>query len=373
MDPGAEGGKSGISPGAQMGIFKRMEKDGHEQVIFCYDKSTGLKAIIALHDTTLGPALGGCRMWAYPTEEEAIEDALRLAKGMTYKSAASGQNHGGGKAVLWGNPKTDKSEEYFRAFGLFVESLRGRFITGTDVGTEKTDFVYSKMESDYLVALPEEHGGSGDSSIITAFGVWKGIKAVAAHLWGSDSLKGRTVAVQGLGKVGYHLVEHLADEGARLIVTDVVPENVRRVEESFPVEVVSPDQIFDLPCDIFSPNALGGVIRDDTIDRLRCQAVAGGANNQLTEPRHGDLLYQKGILYAPDYVINAGGLIQVADELMGYSRDRAFRKTAGIYEMLLKIFAISREEQIPTYEAADRLAQRRIAKVGALNRMYMPE
>ena len=357
-----------------MGVFERMEKDGHEQVVFCYDKATGLKAIIAIHDTTLGPALGGCRMWPYATEEEALADALRLSKGMTYKSAASGQNHGGGKSVIWGNPKTDKSEELFRAFGKFVQTLGGRFITGTDVGTEKTDFVFAKMESPYLVALPEEHGGSGDSSIITAFGAWKGMKACAMATWGADTLKGKRVAVQGVGKVGYHLVEHLVDEGAIVTVCDVVDENVARVRQAFPaVKVVAPGQIFDVACDIFSPNALGGVINDDTLARLNCRIVAGAANNQLTEPRHGDELHKRGILYAPDYVINAGGLIQVADELMGYNRDRAFRKTAGIYDLLLQIFAISRKDEIPTYLAADRLAERRIAKIGHLGRVYVPE
>jgi leucine dehydrogenase len=357
-----------------MGVFERMEKDGHEQVIFCYDKGTGLKAIIAIHDTTLGPALGGCRMWPYPTEEEALVDALRLSKGMTYKSAVSGNNHGGGKAVLWGNPKTDKSEEYFRAFGRFVETLGGRFITGTDVGTEKTDFVWSAMESPYLVALPEEHGGSGDSSIITAFGAWKGIKASAQTVWGSDSLKGKKVAVQGVGKVGYHLVEHLVDEGAIVTVCDVVAENVRRVKEAFPnVAAVAPDEIYDVECDIFSPNALGAIINDATIPRLKCKVVAGAANNQLKEPRHGDELFRLGILYAPDYVINGGGLIQVADELLGYNRDRAFRKTAAIYDRLMEIYAISRKEEIPTYLAADRMAERRIAKIGQLGRIYVPE
>ena len=357
-----------------MSVFERMQKDGHEQVVFCYDKATGLKAIIAIHDTTLGPALGGCRMWAYPTEEEAMADALRLAKGMTYKSAASGQNHGGGKSVLWGDPKQDKSEEYFRAFGRMVGTLNGRFVTGTDVGTEKTDFVWSKMESPYFVALPEEHGGSGDSSIITAFGVWKGIKAAANHLWENDCLAGKRISVQGVGKVGFHLVEHLHEEGAVITVTDVSEANLQRMRETFPdVAIVAPDRIFDIPCDIFSPNALGGVINDQSLARLTCQVVAGAANNQLTEPRHGDELFSRGILYAPDYVINAGGLIQVADELLGYDRDRAFRKTAGIYEMLTQIFQISQRESIPTYIAADRLAERRIAKIAQLGRIYMPE
>ncbi|MGE5674644.1 MAG: Glu/Leu/Phe/Val dehydrogenase dimerization domain-containing protein [Mycobacterium leprae] len=368
-----ERGKSGYQPDAYMGIFERMQKDGHEQVIFNYDKATGLKTIIAIHDTTLGPALGGCRMWPYETEEQALEDALRLSRGMTYKSAASGNNHGGGKAVIWGNPRTDKSEELFRAFGRFVQGLNGRFITGTDVGTEKTDFVWSAMESPYLVALPEEYGGSGDSSIITAFGAYKGIKAAAAHVWGDESLKGRKIAIQGVGKVGYHLVEHLVEEGAIITICDVVPENVKRVQERFQVNVVAPEAIYDVDCDIFSPNALGAIINDETMNRLHCRIVAGAANNQLKETRHGDELHRRGVLYAPDYVINAGGLIQVADELMGYNKERAFRKTAAIYDLLRQIFAISQAEGIPTYQAADRLAERRIAKVASLKRIYTPE
>ena len=368
-----EGGP-GQNPGARMmGVFEQMMKDGHEQVLFCYDKATGLKAIIAIHDTTLGPALGGCRMWPYESEQAALTDALRLSRGMTYKSAASGQNHGGGKAVIWGDPRTDKREAYFRAFGRFVQTLGGRFITGTDVGTAPGDFVWAKMESPYMVALPEEHGGSGDSSIITAFGVWKGMKAAANRVFGDPSLKGLRVAVQGVGKVGYHLVEHLSDEGAIITVADVVPENVKRVQESFHVSAVRPEEIYDVPCDIFSPNALGAVINDETVGRLTCKIVAGAANNVLKEPRHGDELHRRGILYCPDYVINAGGLIQVADELLGYNRERAFKKTAAIYDMLTRIFAISEQESIPTYRAADRLAEQRIAEIAQVGRIYVPE
>lgn len=356
-----------------MKIFEEMEREGHEQVIFCYNKESRLKAIIAFHDTTLGPALGGCRMWAYETEEQALSDALRLSKGMTYKSAASGCNHGGGKAVIWGDPKTDKSEEMFRALGKYVQALRGRFVTGTDVGTTPEDFVLASQETQYVVALPEAFGGSGDSSIITAFGVWKGIKACAKEVFGDDSLKGLRVAVQGVGKVGYHLVEHLHDEGAIITVTDISQDNIARVVEKFPVKAVSPDEIYDVECDIFSPNALGAIINDETIPRLRCRIVAGAANNQLKERRHGDILHQKGILYAPDYVINAGGLIQVADELQGYNRDRAFRKAGQIYDLLSKIFHISRTEGIPSHQAADRLAERRITRMGGLKRMYIAE
>lgn len=357
-----------------MNIFERMQKDGHEQLVFCYDRVTGLKAIIAIHDTTLGPALGGCRMWNYSDEDDAVEDALRLSRGMTYKSAVSGQNHGGGKAVIWGDPETEKSEELFRAFGRFVETLKGRFCTGTDVGTEKEDFVWSSAETKHLVALPEEYGGSGDSSIITAFGVWRGMKAAAKVAFGTDELRGRRIAVQGVGKVGFHLIGHLVGEGAFVSACDINPAHVDRLQQAFPsINIVPPEAIFDVACDIFSPNALGGVLNDDTLPRLKCKVIAGAANNQLKEPRHGDWLHEHGILYAPDFVINAGGLIQVADELLGYNKERAFRKAAGIYDLLLRVFAISKEEGIPTHRAANLLAERRIAKLGGIARMYVPE
>lgn len=355
-------------------IFERMARDGHEQVIFCYDKVSGLRAIIAIHDTTLGPALGGCRMYPYGAEEAAIDDALRLSRGMTYKSAAAGVNHGGGKAVIWGDPRAGKSEELFRALGRYVQALKGRFITGTDMGTNKEDFIWSHAETDYLVALPEEWGGSGDSSVITAYGVYRGMQAAALEVFGEAQLKGRTVAVQGVGKVGFHLVEHLLDDGAQAVITDVVQENIDRTVKQFPqVRVVAPTEIVGVACDIFAPCAIGGVLNDETLPQLQCRVVAGAANNVLREPRHGDELHRRGILYCPDYVINAGGLIQVADELQGYHRDRAFRKTAGIFDMLREIFSISRKEGIPTYRAADVLAERRIATMAGIQRIYVPE
>lgn len=357
-----------------MGVFDSMQQEGHEQVVFCYDRVSGLKAIIAIHDTTLGPALGGCRMLPYSTEDDALKDAIRLSKGMTYKSAAAGVNHGGGKIVIWGDPKSDKCEILFRALGRFIASLRGRMITGTDVGTEKEDFVYAAAETQYVVALPQEYGGSGDSSIITAYGVWRGMKAAASEVFGSDSLKQRTVAVQGVGKVGYHLVEHLVDEGAQVIATDLNPANVARVQSAFPgVQAVQPEAIYDVACDIYAPCALGATVNDQTIARLQCKIVAGSANNVLAEPRHGDALQARGILYCPDYVINAGGLIQVADELQGYNHDRAFRKTAAIYDLLKRIFVISREQGIPTYQAADLMAERRMAQIAGLQRIYVAE
>ncbi|MCG0239018.1 MAG: leucine dehydrogenase [Firmicutes bacterium] len=356
-----------------MDIFERMAAYGHEQVIFCHDRVTGLRAIVAIHDTTLGPALGGTRMMAYGSEEEALEDALRLSRGMTYKAAAAGLDHGGGKAVIWGDPRTDKSEERFRAFGRMVQTLGGRFITGTDLGTAKEDFVWSRAETPYLVALPEEHGGSGDSGVVTAFGVFQGMLAAAAEVWGEPSLRGRHVAVQGLGKVGARLVDHLVEAGAPVTVTDIAPESLARVRERHPgVEAVPPEAIYDVPADIFSPNALGGVLNDETIPRLRCRIVAGAANNQLAAPRHGRMLMERGILYAPDFVINSGGLIQVADELLGYNRERALRKAAAIYDRLRAIFAISRREGIPTQEAAERLAEERIRRIAALRRIYTP-
>ncbi len=344
----------------------------HEEVVFCWDRSSGLRAIIAIHDTSLGPALGGCRMWPYDTEEEALEDALRLSEGMTYKSAAAGCNYGGGKAVIWGDPETDKSEHLFRALGRFVESLRGRFITGTDVGTTPEDFVIAAQETSYLVALPEEYGGSGDTSIITAFGVWRGMKACAKETWGEDSLEGRTVAVQGLGKVGAKLVRHLVEEGARVIGSDVNEENVRRVAEQYGIEVVSPEEIYDVEADVFSPNALGGVINPSTLGRLKCKIIAGAANNQLSDDSLADELRARGILYAPDYVINAGGLIQAADELDGYVKERAFKKAAGIYQRLARVFQLAEENDVSTVVAANLMAKERIEKARELKRTYLP-
>jgi len=328
------------------GVFDQMEKYGHEQVIFNYDKATGLKAIVAIHDTTLGPALGGCRMWDYETEQTALSDALRLSRGMTYKCAVAGVSHGGGKTVIIGDPRTD-------------------------VGTVGMDFVSAAKQSKYLVGLPEEYGGSGNSAIITAFGVWRGVKATAKEAFGSDSLKNLTIAVQGLGKVGYNLLGRLHEEGAKLIVTDVYEESVRRVIEEYPdITVVSPNEIYGVECDIFSPNALGAILNDQTIPLLKCKAICGAANNQLAEPRHGDALQEIGILYAPDYIANAGGLIQVADELQGYNKERAFKNASLIYDILLQVYATSKQENLPTYKAADRMIESRIEKIGRIKRKY---
>lgn len=352
-------------------IFEQMEKYGHEQLIFNYDKTTGLKAIIGIHDTTLGPALGGCRMWNYETEQDAITDVLRLSRGMTYKCAISNVMCGGGKTVIIGDARKDKSDELFQALGTFVETLKGRFWTGTDVGTVGMDFVSANKQTKYVNGLPEEYGGSGNSGIITGFGVYKGMKATAKAAFGTDSLKGLTVAVQGLGKVGKVLTQHLLDEGAKVFATDIFEDNVKAIKEAHPeVTMVKPDAIFNVKCDIFSPNALGAIINDETIPQLTCKAICGAANNQLAEPRHGDKLHEMGILYAPDYVVNAGGLIAVADEFHGFNKERAFKNTSLIYDTLSRIFEVSKKENKPTYLVADLLVEEKLDKVMRLQNKF---
>lgn len=345
-----------------MKIFSKMEVDGYEQLIFAYEKQSNLKAIIAIHDTTLGPALGGARMWTYESEADAIDDALRLAKGMTYKNAAAGLNLGGGKAVIIGDPAKDKSEAMFRAFGRYIQSLNGRYITAEDVGTTVHDMDLIYSETDYVTGT-SNITSSGNPAPVTAYGIYRGIKATAAEAFGTDSLEGKVVAVQGVGNVAFRLCEYLHKEGAELIVTDINKQAVQRAVEKFSATAVDPDDIYDVECDIFSPCALGAVINDDTISRLKAKVVAGSANNQLQTGEHGQMLYEKGIVYAPDFVINAGGVINVADELLpnGYNQDRAMKKVEQIYENLEKVFAIAKRDNIPTYLAADRMAEERIA------------
>lgn len=353
-----------------MEIFKYMEKYGYEQLVLCHDKTTGLKAVICIHDTTLGPALGGLRMWNYASEDDAILDALRLARGMTYKNAAAGLNLGGGKSVIWGNSRTDKSEELFRAFGRFVDSLGGRYITAEDVGTSVEDMEWVRLETDHVAGLREL---SGDPSPFTAYGVYMGMKATAKVAFGDDSLKGKRIAVQGLGHVGYYLCKHLHEEGAKLIVTDIYQDNVERVVKEFGAEAVAPEKIYSVDCDIFSPNALGAIINDETIPQFKCRVIAGAANNQLKEPeKHGVIIEEKGFFYAPDYIINAGGVINVAEELNGYDKERALKKVAGIYDNVAKVFKIAKEQGVPTYIAADRLAEERIAKIHNIHHNYLP-
>ena len=342
------------------------EHGDHEQVVFCNDKSSGLKAIIAIHNTTLGPALGGTRMWDYKSDEEALVDVLRLSKGMTYKAAASGLNLGGGKAVIMGDPRKLKSEALFRTFGAFVNSLHGKYVTAEDVGTTVRDMEYIYMETPYVTGIPQALGGSGDPSPYTAHGVLMGIKAAAKQKFGVDALSGLRISVQGLGNVGNNLVKFLKQEGAELIVTDIDKGSVAKVVEQYGVQSVAPDVIFDQEVDIFAPCAMGAVVNDQTLSRFRCQVIAGGANNLLKEDRHGGALKELGILYAPDYVINAGGLMNVFVELEGYTEKRAVEKTNKVYDNCLEVFAIAETEDIPTHLAANRLAEKRLSDIGHL-------
>ncbi len=354
-----------------MGTFELISKHGeHEEVVFCHDPTVGLKAIIAIHNTALGPALGGTRMWNYKNEEEALVDVLRLSKGMTYKAAAAGLNLGGGKAVIIGDSKTQKTEGLFRAFGQFVNSLNGKYITAEDVGTSVNDMEYIFMETPFVTGIPKDFGGSGDPSPYTAHGVLMGIKASAKWQLGTDSLKGMRVAVQGLGNVGTHLVKYLSDEGAQVIVSDIDADKVKRHVDQFKAAAAAPDQILFSECDILAPCALGAIVNDDSIRKLKCKVIAGGANNQLAEARHGNMLRELGILYAPDYVINAGGLMNVFVELEGYSHERAFDKTRKVYDNCTKVFEIAKRDNVGTQVAADRLAEERINTIGHLKQRH---
>lgn len=354
-----------------MEIFKYMEKYDYEQLVFCQDQTSGLKAIIAIHDTTLGPALGGVRMWPYATEEQAIEDALRLARGMTYKNAAAGLNLGGGKTVIIGDPFKDKNEEIFRALGRFIQGLNGRYITAEDVGTTVSDMDLIHEETNYVTGISPTFGSSGNPSPVTAYGVYLGMKASVKEAFGFDSLKDVKVAVQGLGNVAYALCDYLHREGAILVVTDINKKAVERVVNDFGAIAVDPSEIYKQEVDVFSPCALGAIINDETIPQLKAKVIAGSANNQLKESRHGNVLHEMGIVYAPDYVINAGGVINVADELYGYNRDRAMKRVETIYESLTKIFAISKDQNIPTYLAANRLAEERISRVAKSRKQFL--
>ncbi|MBK3494069.1 Glu/Leu/Phe/Val dehydrogenase [Viridibacillus sp. YIM B01967] len=346
-----------------MEIFTYMEKYDYEQLVFCQDKNSGLKAIVAIHDTTLGPALGGTRMWTYASEEDAIEDALRLARGMTYKNAAAGLNLGGGKTVIIGDPLKDKNEEMFRALGRFVQGLNGRYITAEDVGTTVADMDLIHEETNYVTGISPAFGSSGNPSPVTAYGVLVGMKAAAKEAFGSDHLEGKKIAVQGLGNVAYTLCKYLHEEGAQLIVTDINESAVKRVVDEFGATAVDPKDIYAQDVDIFAPCALGAIINDDTIPQLKAKVIAGSANNQLKDSKHGDIIHEAGIVYAPDYVINAGGVINVADELYGYNHDRAMKRVEGIYDNIAKVIDIAKRDGIPTYLAANRLAEERIERM----------
>lgn len=352
-----------------MDLFKDIAGYGHEQVVFCHEPACGYFGIIAIHDTTLGPALGGTRFWQYDSTEAAITDALRLARGMTYKAAVAGLSLGGGKSVIIGDNKRTDREAIFRAHGRFVESLGGRYITAEDVGTSPADMEFVRYETNHVAGLT---GLSGDPSPVTAHGTYVGIKATAKAKWGSDSLTGKTVLVQGCGHVGQYLCSYLKAEGVKLVVSDVDEAKVKQVVASTGAKAVAPDKIYDEPADVYAPCALGATINDDTLKRLKVGIVAGGANNQLAERRHGDALDAKGILYAPDFVINGGGLINVYGEIHGWTAERSKKKAGEIYDTLLRIYALAAAEKIPSYLAADRLAEGRLRQVGGMRPMWMP-
>jgi leucine dehydrogenase len=350
-----------------MKLFDTLASMGHEQLVLCQDAASGYRGIIAVHSTVLGPALGGTRFWNYGSDEEAIVDALRLARGMTYKNAVAGLNLGGGKSVIIGDNKRTDREMIFRAHGRFVESLGGRYVTAEDVGTSTSDMDYVHMETEYVSGLA---GRSGDPSPVTAHGVFRAIQASAKVRWGSDDLNNKTVAIQGCGHVGYYLAKELHEAGAKLVVTDIDAERVKRVASEFGAKAVGLDDIYGVQADIFAPCALGAIINDKTIPQLKCDVVAGAANNQLLEPRHGDELEKRKIMYAPDYVANAGGVINVYGELAGWTSARSFRKADEIYDTIIKVYEIAKTKKVPTYLAADRLAEQRIQAVGSMMRTW---
>lgn len=353
-----------------MKIMDYMKQYGHEEVVFCSDPEVGLNAIIAIHDTTLGPALGGARMWSYQSEEEALLDALRLSRAMTYKASVAGLNLGGGKAVIIGDPTKDKSVGMFRSLGRFIESLGGRYITTEDVGTAVNDMQQISAETKHVTGLPLAWGASGDPSPLTGFGVYQGMRACAKEVFGSDSLRGKTAAIQGFGKVGSYLAGHLREEGVKMVVADVSEPAVKRASQEFGATIVGVDDIFDVDCDIFAPCALGAVLNSRTIPRLKCKIVAGGANNQLEEDADSDRLLHRRILYAPDYVINGGGIINLSLELTGYNAEAAKTQVAEIYNTIEKVIGLSKSKEISTAKAADNLAESRIKDAKRGRKMY---
>ncbi len=349
-----------------MDLFERVGDDDYEQIVFCHDRRTGLRAIIAVHSTVLGPALGGTRFRPYPDTETALEDVLRLAKGMTYKSALARLDLGGGKAVILGDPATDKTEALLRAYGRHVDALGGRYVTAEDVGTTQADMDVILRETRHVTGASPSLGGSGDPSAATAEGVLHAMRAVADHLWGAPVLAGRHVVVSGVGKVGSHVGRRLVEEGARVTVSDVVGATVDRVAGALGVDVVSADKAHAVDCDVFSPCALGGVLSAATIPELHCAAVVGSANNQLADASCAAELQAAGVVYAPDYVVNAGGVIDIAEGLRGYDADRAAPAVAEIFRTTAAVLALADAQRVTTVEAADRLAERRIAEVGGV-------
>ena len=353
-----------------MNLFETIHTTEHEQVVFCHNKDAGLKGIIAIHNTTLGPALGGLRMWPYATEQEALDDVLRLSRGMTYKAAVAGLNLGGGKSVLIGDPRTDKSEALFRSFGRFIDSLNGRYITAEDVGIDVNDMEYVFQETDNCVGVHQVHGGSGDPSPFTAFGTLQGIRASLQHKFGNEEVGDYSYTVQGVGHVGFELVKLLRNEGAKVFVTDINEEAVKQCVE-LGCEAVGLDDIYEVDADVFCPTALGAVVNEQTIPRFKFKIVCGAANNQLATNESGDELEARGIIYAPDYAVNAGGLMNVSIEFEGYNRERAKRMMRTIYYNVSKIFQIAERDNIPTWKAADRMAEERVTTIGKLKLPFM--
>ena len=353
---------------AQNPVIGQMLANNHEQILFCNDNATGLKAIIAIHNTVLGPSLGGTRMWNYNNEMEALTDVLRLSRGMTYKSSVAGLNLGGGKAVIIGDPKKIKTEALLRRFGKFVNSLGGKYITAEDVAMTSRDMEIIKMETDYVSGLPVNMGGSGDPSPVTAYGVYVSMKASAKEAFGSDSLNGKKVLVQGIGHVGETLVDYLTKEGAKVYINDISEERVKAAVDKYKAEFIAADKMFDLDIDIYAPCALGATLNDDTLSKLKCKVICGAANNQLAdEKKHGDLVLTKGILYAPDFVVNAGGIINVFYELQGYNRERALAHAEKIYDTTWNIIQTAKAQNIPTYAAANKIAEQRIESIARIN------
>lgn len=356
-----------------MSLFKKMYSMGHEEVVFFSDDTCGLKAIVAIHDTTLGPALGGCRMWPYASEDEALVDVLRLSKGMTYKASISGLNLGGGKAVIIGDPKKDKSEALFRSFGRFIESLNGRYISAEDVNIRVEDIDHIFCETSNVVGVAQIHGGSGNPAPYTALGVFRGIEASCTRKYGSRSVKDKIVAIQGVGAVGTYLAKYLDEGGAKILFTDISEENIKNLKEAVPsAEFVNPQDIYSVKCDIFAPCALGAVINDETIQQFNCDIIAGAANNQLhKEEVHGKILKERDILYAPDYLINAGGLMNVSIEYEGWTDEKSKRMVDTIYDKTMEIFALSDEQNIPVYQATNILAEKRIQDLKKIKTNYL--
>jgi len=352
-------------------VFSQLSLHDHENVLFCQDQHTGLKAIIAIHNTVLGPGLGGTRIWNYSTEAEALNDVLRLSRGMTFKAAISGLNLGGAKAVIIGDSKVIKTEALMRKFGRFVENLNGKYITAEDVNTTTKDMEYVNMETDHVVGLPESMGGGGDPSPVTAYGVYMGMKASAKFVYGSESLSGKKISVQGIGKVGGYLLELLHKEGAKLIISDINESVLSYYANTMGAIVVNGDEIFSADVDIFAPCAMGAILNTENINKLKCKVVAGAANNQLAdETVHGPMLVQKGITYAPDFLVNAGGLINVYQEHLGYNKDTAYRNTENIYDVTMQILNKAVADNIHTQQAATDLAKKRVQDVMMVQSTY---